>query len=105
MKIEHYSLDKLKTEILEVLGEHLDLTRYRVFFFGSRVDGTADEHSDVDVGIEGPGPVPTEVWLDVQEEIENLPILHKVEIVDFRRTADVFREVALQHIETISMPK
>ena len=105
MRLEHYPAEKLKREILAIIGRHLDLRHYRVFFFGSRVAGTADERSDIDVGIEGLGPVPTEAWLDIQEEIENLPSLYKVEIVDFRRTADVFRAVALQHTEDVSPPK
>lgn len=101
MRLEHYPIEKLKKEILEILGKHLDLSKYRVFFFGSRVSGQADDRSDIDIGIEGPSPVPTEAWLDIQEEIENLPTLYKVEIVDFKRTADVFREVALEHTEDI----
>lgn len=101
MKLEHYPVEKLKKEILDILGRYLDLTKYNVFFFGSRVPGRGTERSDIDVGIEGP-PIPTETWFDIQEEIENLPILYKIEIVDFRHVAAKFGDVARQHREVIS---
>lgn len=103
MKLKHYPAGKLKKEILTILGKHLDLSRRKVFFFGSRVSGGADDRSDIDVGILGP-PISAGAWLDIQEEFENLPTLYKVEIVDLRRTDDVFRDVALEHTETISSP-
>ena len=101
MRLEQYPADKLKKEILQIMGKYLDLTRYRIFFFGSRVSGKGTDRSDIDVGIEGPDPVPAEAMLDIQEEIENLPTLYKVEIVDFRHVPPKFREVALQQTETI----
>jgi len=39
MKLEYYSAEKLKEEILKILGKYLDLSQYKVFFFGSRVKG------------------------------------------------------------------
>jgi len=37
--------------------------------------------------------------LDIQEEIENLPTLYKIDVVDFYDVSEKFREVAKQHIE------
>jgi len=39
MKLEFYPAGKLKKEILEIVGKYLDLKKYKVFFFGSRVKG------------------------------------------------------------------
>ncbi len=97
MRLEHYPVEKLKKEILAILAKHLDLSRYRVFFFGSRVAGKGTERSDIDVGIEGPEPIPAAAMLDIQEEIENLPTLYKVEIVDFHRVPPKFRDAALKN--------
>ena len=102
MRLEHYDQEKLKREILDLLGKHLDLARHKVFFFDSRMSGGGDEHSDIDVGIEGPGPIPGEIMSDIQEELENLSILYKVEVVDFRRTEKHFEIIAKQRIESIS---
>ena len=93
---------KIKKEILEIVGKYLDLKKYKVFFFGSRVVGKGDERSDIDVGIEGKKPVPAGAFLDIQDEIENLPTLYKIEIVDFAEVDKKFKEVAQKHIELIN---
>ena len=101
MRLEHYSEEKLKREILALLGRHLDLALFRVFFFGSRVTpGKGTDRSDIDVGIDGP-PVPSKTWLEIREEVENFPSLYKIEIVDFRRVAPIFRKVALRYTEDL----
>ena len=102
MKLKFYSKTKLKKEILEILDKHLDLTKYKVFFFGSRVAGKGDERSDIDIGIRGKKLVPSSAILDIQDEIENIPTLYKIEIVDFSRVDERFKRVALKHIEMIS---
>ena len=102
MRLEFYPVDKLKKEILEIIGRYLDLNSYRVFFFGSRVMGKGNERSDIDIGIEGPDEIPYEIMARLREEIEDLPTLYKIEIVDFKKVSPDFREVALQQTEIIS---
>ena len=75
MKLEYYPAEQLKRDIRTLLSKHLDLSCQQVFFFGSRVTGKATECADVDVGIQGPGPAPAKLWLQIQEEIDNLPTL------------------------------
>ena len=72
MRVEFYPLEKLKKEILEIIGEYLDLKFYRVFFFGSRVKGDNFPGADIDIGIEGPREIPAEIKL----EIEELSLIH-----------------------------
>lgn len=102
MRLEHYPEEKLKKEILKIAGKHLDLKKYKVFFFGSRVSGGGDERSDIDVGIEGETPLPSTALSDIQEEIEELPILYKIDVIDFAEADEKFRKVALQYIEKIN---
>lgn len=102
MRLEHYSVEKLKKEILTIISRHLDVSKYHVFFFGSRVVNKGTERSDIDIGIEGEFPVSAKTLFDVQEEVDNLPTLYKIEIVDFGRVPEKFREVALSHKELIS---
>ena len=52
MKIEFYSEKKLKKEILRIIGKYLDLKKYKIFFFGSRVRGDNFPRADIDIGIE-----------------------------------------------------
>lgn len=104
MRLEHYPLEKLKQELLTILARHLDLSRYRVFFFGSRVTGKGTDRSDIDVGIEGPEPVPFSTLFGIRDEVERIPTLYTIDVVDFRGASDDFRDVALQHIELINTP-
>lgn len=101
MRLEFYPVEKLKNEIMEIIGRYLDLNPYRIFFFGSRVAGKGNERSDIDIGIEGAEEIPYEIMARIRDDIENLPTLYKIEMVDFKKVSADFREVALQHIEFI----
>jgi len=102
MRLEHYSVEKLKKEILEILGRHIDLKTYKVFFFGSRVSSSGSDRSDIDIGIDGPKEVPSLAMAKICEEIENLPTLYKIDIVDFKNVSNKFKSVALKNIELIN---
>lgn len=104
MKLAYYSEKKLKKEIKKIIGKYLDLKKYKVFFFGSRVKGSkylADDRSDIDIGIEGPKVVPSDIMSNIEEEISEILILYRIDIVDFRDVSDDFYEVAKQNIEVI----
>lgn len=104
MRLEYYNSEKLKAELKAIIGRHIDLSRHRVFFFGSRVAGVGDDRSDIDVGIEGADTISLTAMREIKEDIELLPLLYKIDIVDMFQTSDSFREVAKQHIEYISEP-
>lgn len=101
MRLEHYSEEKLKKELKEIVGKKLDLKSYRLFFFGSRTMGKGTERSDIDVGIEGPKEIPLQTMARLKEALEKLPLLYKVELVDFKNVPEDFRKIALQSIEPI----
>ncbi len=101
MKLEHESTEVLKREIMRIVGKHLDLAEYKIFFFGSRVNNRSNERSDIDIGIDGPGPVPPLVFSKIKEEIEALPVLYKIELVDFKQVSPDFRQVALECSEAL----
>lgn len=77
-----------------VVRRHLPDPAYRVFLFGSRAEGSAHERSDIDIGIEGPGPVPREKLSLIHEELEEAPTLYTIDVVDFLRVSEKFRRVA-----------
>jgi len=101
MKVEFYSLDKLKKEILEIIGEYLDLNSYHVFFFGSRVKGDNFPRADIDIGIEGPKKISAGVKLEIEERINNLPTLYKFDIIDFKEVSEKFKREATKYIEYV----
>lgn len=81
-----------------VVRRHLPNPAYRVFLFGSRAAGFARDRSDIDIVIEGPAPVPRDALAAIHEELEEAPTLYSIDVVDFRRLPDKFREVAQQRI-------
>jgi len=82
----------------EVIRRHLPDAAYRVFLFGSRATGTAGERSDIDIGIEGPAPVPRVILAAIEDEIDEAPTLYTIDIVDFARVPEKFRLVAKRQI-------
>lgn len=102
MKLEHYPPEKLKKLVLSVLDRHLNLSLYKIFFFGSRVRGDCFDGSDIDIGIEGPQKLPVSVKLDIDEALDKLPVLYKIELVDFKNISRRFKKEALKSIEYIN---
>lgn len=43
MRLEHYSSDKFRREVIDIVGRYLDLSQNKIFFFGSRVAGKGNE--------------------------------------------------------------
>lgn len=50
-----------------------------IFLFGSRAKGTATERSDIDIAVSG---VVSHDIYELQEELENIPTLYKIDLVD-----------------------
>ncbi|MBI4534976.1 MAG: nucleotidyltransferase domain-containing protein [Ignavibacteriae bacterium] len=103
MKLEHYPVDKLQREIVAIVARYLDLKQYKLFFFGSRVTGTAASGSDIDVGIDGPEAVPGHIMVEIRDALENLRTLYTVDIVDFKQLSQEFRQIALETTEPITV--
>ena len=82
----------------EVIRRHVSDPVYRVFLFGSRAAGSATERSDIDIGIEGPAPVPRLALAAIHEELEEAPTLYTIDIVDFTRVSENFRRLAQQRV-------
>ncbi|MDH7511717.1 MAG: nucleotidyltransferase domain-containing protein [Clostridiales bacterium] len=99
MKLEHYPEDKIKDQIIDIVGKYLDLSLYRIFIFGSRVSGFNSERSDIDIGIQGPEEIPGNIRVEILEDLENLPVLYKFDVVDFSKVSLEFKKKALENIE------
>lgn len=93
--------DKLKASIVKIINKWIDLPHFRIFIFGSRVNGKADERSDIDIGIEAPTEIAGNLMVEIQAELAELPILQKIDFVDFRTVSEGFRRVAQKQIEVI----
>lgn len=93
---------RLAEQARAIFAAHLDLGSHRVFFFGSRVQGTNSELSDIDIGVEGPREVPAAAIIAIREELDNLPTFYTFDVVDFRKVSPGFREEALKEVEYVN---
>ncbi len=76
-------------------------TNYQLFLFGSRVKGLHDDKSDIDIGIISDRKITAKQILMIQEKIEKIPTLLKIDFVDFDNVDYEFKKIALKHIQEI----
>ena len=101
MNLKHYPVEKLKKQIKLIISRYLSLSENRIFIFGSRILNKGDDRSDIDIGIEGNKEIPYETMFKIKEEIERIPVLYKIDIVDFNKVSEDFKKVAMKFIELI----
>ncbi len=74
------------------------LPEAKILAFGSRVQGSARQYSDLDLALEleGKKPVPLHVLSQIQEVFQqsNLPI--RIDIIDMATISDDFRAIILK---------
>lgn len=70
--------------------------RVKLFLFGSRATGRAGSRSDIDVGIDLGHAIAPDVLAALRDAFDELPILQKVDVVDFSTVDEAFKFVALQ---------
>ena len=75
--------------------------RLKVFVFGSRATGRSVTRSDIDLGIDLGHPIAPEVLSAIRDAFDDLPILQRVDVVDFSSVDGTFKTVALQQIKSL----
>lgn len=95
-----------ETEIIEMIVAVMRrnaarLNGYKVFLFGSRAEGKARRRSDFDIGVLGETPLPIRDYYTIEEQLEALPTLYKIDWVDFNRVSDRFRQRAMHDIRVL----
>ena len=81
-----------------VIRRHVPDTAYRVVLFGSR---SAGERSDIEIGIEVPA-VSRVALAAIRDELEEVPTLYTIEVVDFAHVSEKFRRVAEHRIGAVT---
>lgn len=93
--MERDYLAELKRTVLAIFGGQ----PVKVFLFGSRARGTHFPRSDVDIGILWSDPSVSARITLLREQIENLNIPYKVDVVNFAEVSPTFRENAMRSAE------
>lgn len=73
----------------------------KVVLFGSRARGKARPRSDFDIGVVGSSPLPLADFYAIEDMLDELPTLYRIDWVDFARTTERFRERALKDVEVL----
>jgi predicted nucleotidyltransferase len=81
------------------ISENLCGFTYKAFIFGSQANKSALKRSDIDVGIISDEEIPAYKLSKINEAIENLPMLFKVDLVNFKEVDKKFSSIAMQNVE------
>ena len=93
-------------QILLLIGQCLSrfessLKGHQVVLIGSRANGRARPTSDFDLGVIGPNPLPLKTFYEIENALENLPTLFRIDWVDLTGVSDHFRRMALSEGKVI----
>lgn len=93
---------EVKEQIRRQLRRMAPLLRgHRVYLFGSRIQGRARPRSDFDIGVFGDEPLPLRDFYAVEEALDEIPTLYRIDWVDLNRAPSQFRERAMQATEIL----
>jgi len=94
--------ENLTNLIIRSVKRHIPFEHYQIFYFGTRVSGRATSRSDLDIGLKAENKIPFYVMARIEEELDGLPMLQKIDIiVDFSLASEDFKHEALKKIEII----
>lgn len=88
-------------EIVNIINKRL-AGNYKILLFGSWAKGDALETSDIDIGILGDKDAPQNLMAEIRQEIDNLPTLRKIDVVDLNLVEDNFKNSVLQYAKPLS---
>jgi predicted nucleotidyltransferase len=80
-----------------VIKARLPDEKWHVWLFGSQARKCATPCSDVDIAIEGDTAVPWETLAAIKNEIDEIPTLRSIDVVDARTADDRFRGQVFGH--------
>ena len=80
-------LETIKRILAEYVGG------FEVRAFGSRVDGSAKEHSDIDLAVVGQNKIKRRAKMLLREAFEESDLPFRVDIIDYNAASDEFRAI------------
>jgi len=86
--------------VKKILSAHV--ATYRVWAFGSRVNGKTKKHSDLDLVIITEKPIPTLTLALLKEDFSESDLPIKVDILDWATLDENFKKIILQKHEVIT---
>lgn len=93
-----YTMEKelIIKKTVDIIRNHLS-REYKIYLFGSWARGDATGFSDIDIGILGPDKVPWETMVKILEEVDDIPTLRSVDVLDLNSKSFDFRNNVLSY--------
>jgi len=85
LKPEHRNM------VCDILASHLP--GREVLIFGSRANGTAKPHSDIDLVIKGDEPLPVTTMRILRDAFDDSDLPFQVDLIEWAGTSEEFRRV------------
>jgi len=92
VEMKERDIQPILTRIVQVVRRYLPEESHRVLLFGSWVTLEAAPTSDIDIAIAGATAVDPAVMSEIHEDIEKLPTLRKIQVIDVQHVHDRFRD-------------
>jgi predicted nucleotidyltransferase len=101
-KMKEQDIQPILTRIVQVIRRYLPAESHRILLFGSWATLEAAPTSDIDIAIEGVTAVDSTVMWEIHEEIDKLPTLRKIQIIDIQQVHDRFRDRVLSQGQVLT---
>jgi predicted nucleotidyltransferase len=92
---------EIKQWLKNILDKYLSGMSYNAFIFGSQANKPALSRSDIDLGIIADSYISKEKIALIHKDIQQLPMLLKVDVVDFNDVDESFKKIALSNLEVL----
>jgi len=101
--LEFTAVDRVDTikDVVGVIRRYLPREEFEIVLFGSWARGNAQETSDIDIGLMGPEAVDEMLLLRIREEINSIPTLRRIDVIDLNKADNEFRREVLSYAQTL----
>jgi predicted nucleotidyltransferase len=82
---------------LKALAQKYRARGIDLFLFGSLARKDNRSNSDLDLGLEWRRPVSAKLFRELCREVDDLPTIRKVDLVDFSKVSHSWKEIAGRH--------
>lgn len=87
-------------EVKKIIGNYLP-EDYKMLIFGSWAKGNSLETSDIDIGILGKKEVPWHLMAKILQEVEEVPTLRSIDVVDLNSVEEGFKNKVLEYAKAL----
>lgn len=87
---------EIAKEAVRRIRNQLDTT-ITIYWFGSWPKGEARPGSDIDLALLAAGPIPLDKLSSIRDDLENIPTLYQIDVVDLDTVGPALKQEILTH--------